>query len=51
MLEQKTANPELYDRLGVEDVAAATPPAIAVTLTAPGRDCRPLILGNAVGTK
>jgi hypothetical protein len=51
VLETKTANPELYGRLGVEDVAAANAAGVAVTFTAPGKDFGSLILGNAVGTK
>jgi hypothetical protein len=51
VLETKTANPELYDRLGVEDVAGASAAGVAVTVSVPGKDFGSLILGNAVGTK
>ncbi len=51
VLEQKTANPELYDRLGVEDVAGAAAAGVSVTLTAPGRDLPTIVLGNAEGAR
>ena len=51
VLEQKTANPELYGRLGVEDVTAADAAGISVALTAPGRELPTVILGNAEGAK
>jgi hypothetical protein len=50
ILEQKTANAELYDRLGVEDVAGAEAAGVSVTLTAPGRELPTIVLGNAEGT-
>ena len=49
ILEQKTANAELYDRLGVEDVAAADAAGISISFTAPGHELPTLILGNAEG--
>jgi hypothetical protein len=49
ILEQKTANAELYDRLGVEDVAAADAAGISVSFTAPGPELPTIILGNAEG--
>ena len=51
ILEQKTANAELYDRLGVEDVAGAEAAGVSVTLTVPGRELPTIILGNAEGAK
>jgi hypothetical protein len=49
ILEQKTANPELYDRLGVEDVTAPEAAGISVALSAQGRQLPTIILGNAEG--
>ncbi len=51
ILEQKTANAELYGRLGVEDVAAADAAGISIALTAPGRELPAVILGNAEGAR
>jgi hypothetical protein len=51
ILEQKTANAELYSRLGVEDVAGAEATGLSVTLTAPGRELPTIILGNAEGAR
>ena len=51
ILEQKTANPELYGRLGVEDVTAADAAGVSVALTAQGRELPTIILGNAEGSK
>jgi hypothetical protein len=51
ILEQKTANPELYARLGVEDVTAANAAGVSIALTAPGRELPTIILGNAEGSK
>ena len=51
ILEQKTANPQLYDRLGVEDIDGDTAVGIAISLAAGGRELPTLILGNAEGTK
>ena len=51
VLEQKTANPELYGRLGVEDVTAATAAGISVALAAQGRELPTVILGNAEGAR
>jgi hypothetical protein len=49
VLELKTANPELYVRLGVEDVSGANAAGISVAFTAPGRELPAVILGNAEG--
>jgi len=51
IVEQKTANPELYGRLGVEDVTAANAAGVSVALTAQGRELPTIILGNAEGSK
>ena len=51
ILEQKTANPELYARLGVEDVTAANAAGVSVALTATGHELPTIILGNAEGSK
>jgi hypothetical protein len=51
VLEQKTANPALYSRLGVEDVTAPDAAGISVALTAAGRELPTVILGNAEGSK
>jgi hypothetical protein len=51
ILEQKTANPELYAHLGVEDVSGDRAAGVAVAMTAKGKDLPVLILGNADGTK
>jgi hypothetical protein len=51
VLEQKTSNPELYGRLGVEDTAAPTATGISVALSAPGRELPTVILGNAEGAR
>ena len=51
ILEQKTANAELYSRIGVEDVAAEAATGVSVTLTAPGRELPTIILGNAEGAQ
>ena len=51
ILEQKTANAELYGRLGVEDVTGANAAGISVALTAAGRELPTIILGNAEGAK
>ncbi|RPI58055.1 MAG: DUF4340 domain-containing protein, partial [Lysobacterales bacterium] len=50
ILEQKTAMPTLYDRLGVEDVSAAGAAGISIAATAPGRELPTVILGNAEGS-
>ena len=50
-VEQKTANPELYTRLGVEDVTAANAAGVSVALTAAGHELPTIILGNAEGSK
>jgi hypothetical protein len=51
ILEQKTANAELYSYLGVEDVSGEKATGVAVALTAKGKDLPTLILGNADGSK
>jgi hypothetical protein len=51
ILEQKTANPELYSHLGVEDVSDDKAAGIAIALTAKGKELPTLILGNADGSK
>jgi hypothetical protein len=51
ILEQKTANPELYSRLGVEDVTAEGAAGISVSFTAPSRELPTVILGNAEGAR
>jgi hypothetical protein len=51
ILEQKTANAELYGRLGVEDVTGPNAAGISVALTATGRELPTIILGNAEGAK
>lgn len=51
ILELKTANAELYGRLGVEDVTAADAAGISIALTAPGRELPAIILGNAEGSR
>jgi hypothetical protein len=51
ILEQKTATPELYSRLGVEDVTGENAAGISVALTAPGRTLPTIILGNAEGSR
>jgi len=51
ILEQKTANPELYSHLGVEDVGGDKAAGLAITLAASGKELPALILGNAEGSK
>lgn len=51
ILEQKTATPELYDRLGVVDVSAPTATGIAVSFTAAGKELPTVILGDVQGSK
>jgi hypothetical protein len=51
ILEQKTANPELYGRHGVEDVTAPDAAGISVALSASGRELPIVILGNAEGAQ
>jgi hypothetical protein len=38
IVEQKTANPDLYARLGVEDVTAANAAGVSIALTAAGHE-------------
>lgn len=51
VIEQKTANAELYGRLGVEDTQAPTATGISIALAAPGRELPTIILGNAEGAR
>jgi hypothetical protein len=51
ILEQKTANPELYSHLGVEDVSGDKAAGIALTLTAKGNQLPTVIIGNPDGSK
>src|SRR6185436_17191883 len=51
IVEQNTSNPELYARLGVEDLTAANAACVSVALTAAGRELPTITLGNAEGTK
>jgi len=51
VLEEKTSNPELYARLGVEDVASAEATGVAVAFVAANRELPSLILGNAEGSR
>ncbi|HET7608866.1 MAG TPA: DUF4340 domain-containing protein [Gammaproteobacteria bacterium] len=51
ILEQKTANPDLYARLGVEDVTGANAAGVSVAFTAQGHELPTIILGNAEGSK
>ena len=48
IVEPKTANPEFYDRLGVEDVAGDDAGGVAVTLTGAGSPVD-VIVGDAEG--
>jgi hypothetical protein len=51
ILERKTATPELYSHLGVEDVSADKAAGVAIALTAKGKELPTLILGNTEGSK
>jgi hypothetical protein len=51
ILEQKTANAELHDRLGVEDVTGSDAAGISIAFTAPGHELPSVILGNAEGSR
>jgi hypothetical protein len=51
VLEQKTSTPELYGRIGVQDVTAADAGGISIALSAPGRELPTIILGLAEGSK
>ncbi len=51
ILEEKTANPELHGRLGVEDVAGAEAKGLSIAFTAPGHELPTIILGNAEGSR
>jgi hypothetical protein len=51
ILEKKTANPELYSHLGVEDVGGEKAAGVSVALMATGKELPTVILGNAEGAK
>jgi hypothetical protein len=51
VLEQKTSTPELYGRIGVQDVTAADAGGISLALSAPGLTLPTIILGNAEGSR
>jgi hypothetical protein len=51
ILEQKTANPALYARLGVEEVTGANAAGVSIAMTAQGHELPTVILGNAEGSK
>ena len=51
ILEQKTANADLHDRLGVEDVTVSDAAGISLAFTAPGHELPTIILGNAEGSR
>jgi hypothetical protein len=47
VVERATANPQLYERLGVEDVESETAGGAAITLRAAGREPISVIVGDA----
>ena len=49
-IENKTSNPDYYDRLGVEPIDSETASGIAVTVTRAGTSLPTIILGATVGT-
>lgn len=51
ILEAKTATPELYDRLGVENIEGADAAGVSIAFTAAGKSLPTVILGNVEGTK
>lgn len=51
ILEQKTSNPDNYDRLGVQDIDKKTAKGVAISFAAANRKLPTLIIGNAEGTK
>jgi hypothetical protein len=51
IIEQKTANAELYSRLGVEDLAGPDAAGISIALSTASRELPTVILGNAEGAK
>jgi hypothetical protein len=51
VLEEKTATPELYDRLGVVDVSAANATGVQVAVAAAGKPLPAVVLGDAQGSK
>jgi hypothetical protein len=51
ILEEKTANAQLYDRLGVEDVTDENAAGVSVAIAAGGRELATVILGNAEGSR
>ncbi len=50
IVEEKTANPDFYDRLGVEPVASADAAGLEVTLEGDGDARFSVVLGEAYGT-
>ena len=51
ILEEKTSDPDFYDRLGVEPIGTASASGVVVAIDAAGVDLPPLILGDeASGT-
>jgi hypothetical protein len=51
ILEAKTATPELYSKLGVEDVAGTDATGLQIAVTATGKELPAVILGNVEGSK
>ena len=51
ILEEKTANPDNYERLGVQDIDKDSAKGVAVSLAAGKRQLPTLIVGDADGTK
>jgi hypothetical protein len=51
ILEDKTANPDNYERLGVQDIDKDSAKGVAVSLAAAKRQLPTLIVGDADGTK
>ncbi len=49
IVEPKTARPELYARLGLEDVSAADAASVEVRVGAAGNELAALVVGNAAG--
>jgi Domain of unknown function (DUF4340) len=51
ILEKKTADPDLYTHLGVEDVSGKKAAGVAVAMAAGDKPLPTIILGNAEGSK
>lgn len=51
ILEAKTATPELYSRLGVEDITGDDAKGVQIAFMAAGRELPAVILGNVEGSK